>query len=304
MHDSSLLKKKTAEFGFTQCGVSKARFLEEEAPRLEQWLREGKNGTMGYLDNHFDKRLDPRLLVSGAKTVISLQFNYFPNDESLSLGPFKLARYAYGEDYHHVLKEKIASLITSLEPIYGPFEGRIFVDSAPVLERPWAAQSGLGWVGKNTLLISKQLGSYFFLAEIISSWEIETDGPTTDHCGQCTRCIDACPTEALTPYGMDARKCISYLTIELKDQIPAEFDGQSQGWVFGCDICQEVCPWNRFSLPNSETRLQPTESLKNIQWEDISTEIFSQIFQKSAIKRTKFEGIKRNISWVKSTLSS
>jgi len=297
MTDSGPLKKAAQDLGFVSCGVSKATFLEEEAPRLEQWLFQGNHGQMGYLENHFDKRLDPRLLVPGAKTVISLAFNYYPENDHLSNGKLKIARYAYGEDYHHVLKEKVRQLVEELEKTYGTFEGRIFVDSAPVMERQWAQKSGLGWQGKNTLLLSKNVGSYFFLAEIIGNWAIEPDGPTTDHCGTCTRCIDACPTQALSPYQLDASKCISYLTIELKDQIPAEFDGKSEGWIFGCDICQEVCPWNRFSKPHAEPKFNAQSSWENIKWEEITEEIFQKLMEKSPIKRTKFDGLKRNILW-------
>jgi epoxyqueuosine reductase len=291
------LKNAAQNLGFLQCGVSKATFLEEEAPRLERWLQQGNQGEMHYLENHFDKRLDPRLLVPGAQSVISLSFNYFPPTEKWSNGAFKIARYAYGEDYHLVLKEKLTQLVKELEPTYGTFEGRIFVDSAPVMERQWAQKSGLGWQGKNTLLLSKQVGSYFFLAEIIGNWAIEPDGPTTDHCGTCTRCIDACPTQALSPYHLDASKCISYLTIELKDRIPDEFDGKSEGWVFGCDICQEVCPWNRFSQPHSEPLFASKESWEGVQWEEITEDVFQNLMKKSPIKRTKFEGFKRNVLW-------
>ncbi len=297
MTDSGPLKKAAQDLGFVSCGVSKATFLEEEAPRLEQWLLQGNHGQMGYLANHFDKRLDPCLLVPGAKTVISLAFNYYPENDQISNGKLKIARYAYGEDYHHVLKEKVRQLVKELEKTYGTFEGRIFVDSAPVMERQWAQKSGLGWQGKNTLLLSKNVGSYFFLAEIIGNWAIEPDGPTTDHCGTCTRCIDACPTQALSPYHLDASKCISYLTIELKDQIPAEFDGKSEGWIFGCDICQEVCPWNRFSKPHAEPKFNAQSSWENIKWEEITEEIFQKLMEKSPIKRTKFDGLKRNILW-------
>jgi epoxyqueuosine reductase len=297
MTDSGPLKKAAQDLGFVSCGVSKATFLEEEAPRLEQWLLQGNHGQMGYLANHFDKRLDPCLLVPGAKTVISLAFNYYPENDQISNGKLKIARYAYGEDYHHVLKEKVRQLVEELEKTYGTFEGRIFVDSAPVMERQWAQKSGLGWQGKNTLLLSKNVGSYFFLAEIIGNWAIEPDGPTTDHCGTCTRCIDACPTQALSPYHLDASKCISYLTIELKDQIPAEFDGKSEGWIFGCDICQEVCPWNRFSKPHAEPKFNAQSSWENIKWEEITEEIFQKLMEKSPIKRTKFDGLKRNILW-------
>jgi epoxyqueuosine reductase len=298
MIDAGPLKKAAQELGFLNCGVAKATFLEKEAPRLEQWLSEEKHGEMGYLANHFDKRLDPRKLVHGAKTVISLAFNYFPPSEKWSNNGLKIARYAYGEDYHQVLKEKLGQLINQLEPIYGSFEGRIFVDSAPVMERQWAQKSGLGWQGKNTLLLSKNIGSYFFLAEIIGNWELPADAPTTtDHCGTCTRCIDACPTDALTPFNLDATKCISYLTIELKNQIPSEFDGKSEGWIFGCDICQEVCPWNRFSKPHNEPQFEPQPLWGKMEWEEITEEIFQQLMEKSPIKRTKFEGFKRNIAW-------
>lgn len=298
MTSSGPLKKAAQNLGFLNCGVSQATFLEEEAPRLEKWLQEGNQGKMGYLENYFDQRLDPRRLVPGAKTVISLSFNYFPPTEQYSQGALKIARYAYGEDYHSVLKEKLFLLVNQLEPTYGKFEGRIFVDSAPVMERQWAQKSGLGWQGKNTLLLSKKSGSYFFLAEIIGNWEIPFDPPTTtDHCGTCTRCIDACPTQALSPFHLDASKCISYLTIELKDQIPSDFNGQSEGWIFGCDICQEVCPWNRFSQPHSEPLFSPNPQWEAVSWEDITEEVFKKLMEKSPLKRTKFEGFKRNILW-------
>jgi len=298
MKNTGPLKKAAQEMGFSNCGVAKATFLEEEAPQLEKWLKDQHHGEMRYLENHFDQRLDPRVLVPGAKTVISLSFNYFPSNEDLSLGPFKIARYAYGKDYHFVLKEKLSQLVLSLEPIYGTFEGRIFVDSAPVMERTWAQKAGLGWQGKNTLLLSKKAGSYFFLAELIGNWDLELDLPNkTDHCGDCTRCIDACPTQALSPFHLDASKCISYLTIELKNQIPTEFDGKSEGWIFGCDICQEVCPWNRFSKPHQEPAFKTNEQWNDIKWEDITEEVFQNLMKKSPIKRAKFDGFKRNIEW-------
>ncbi|HCS21479.1 MAG TPA: tRNA epoxyqueuosine(34) reductase QueG, partial [Bacteroidetes bacterium] len=240
---SRWIKEAALELGFSFCGISEARFLEEEAPRLESWLQAGHHGAMGYMANHFDKRLDPRLLVPGAKSVVSLLYNYHNSEVPLDPEAPKIASYAYGRDYHKVVKKKLLRLMEQLEQKVGKVEGRAFVDSAPVMERQWAAQAGLGWTGKNTLLINKQQGSWFFLAELIIDLELEADAPIKDYCGTCTACIDACPTDAITPYSVAAEKCISYLTIELKDDIPEEFKGKMESWAFGCDICQQVCPW-------------------------------------------------------------
>jgi len=301
--EKTLFLKETAKnAGFSYCGVSRADKLVDEEQRLEQWLNKGYHGKMTYMENHFDMRLDPRKLVPGAKSVISFVYNYFPK-ESLKSQQYKIARYAYGEDYHVVIREKLTTLVASLSEKFGAFEGRIFVDSAPVMERQWAAKSGLGWLGKNTLLLNKEMGSFFFLANIICDWEFEYDTAVKDYCGTCTACIDACPTQAINPAGfLEANKCISYLTIELKEEIPTAFKGKMDNWAFGCDVCQEVCPWNRFSKPHTEPAFMPNEALKGMKetdWEEITQEVFSEIFSKSAIKRTKFKGLKRNIDFLK-----
>lgn len=300
---SLFIKQKAKQLGFLDCGIAKAGFLEEEAPRLEAWLMHGMQGEMGYMANHFDKRLDPTLLVPGAKSVISLLFNYY--SEAIQSDPEapKISRYAYGVDYHYVVKDKLRELVESMEAEIGAFEGRVFVDSAPVLEKAWAAKSGLGWRGKHTNLISKKKGSYFFLAEIICDLELSPDAPVQDHCGDCTRCIDACPTDAIEqPYIVNGSKCISYATIELKsDTLPDFFKGKMENWVFGCDICQEVCPWNRFSSPHKTAEFTPSEALLHMSkrdWEEISEEVFRELFRKSPVKRTKFEGLKRNIRFL------
>ncbi|MEQ9306217.1 MAG: tRNA epoxyqueuosine(34) reductase QueG, partial [Marinoscillum sp.] len=247
-----LLKKIASNLGFSFCGISKAEFLKEEAPRLEEWLNRGYQGKMGYLENHFDKRLDPTKLVPGAKSVVSLVYNYFPEKEESVEAP-KIAKYAYGQDYHFVIKDKLKEFMNLIQEEIGEVDGRVFVDSAPVHERAWAAKSGLGWIGKNSLLLNREMGSFFFLAELIIDLELEPDGPMKDYCGTCTACQDACPTNAIPePYAVDGSRCISYLTIELKDEIPNEFKNKMEGWAFGCDICQDVCPWNRFSKPHNE----------------------------------------------------
>jgi len=304
--NSIFLKNEAQRLGFDYCGIAEAKFLEKEAPRLENWLNQGMHGKMSYMENHFDKRLDPCKLVPGAKSVVTLIYNYFPGrdlgkDESLD-HPLKIAKYAYGEDYHFVIKRKLKELLTQLENKTGDIQGRVFVDSAPVLERVWAQKSGLGWIGKNSLLLNRSMGSFFFLAELILDVELEYDGPVKDYCGSCTRCIDACPTDAIPkPYVVDASKCISYLTIELKEEIPEEFKGKMENWVFGCDICQDVCPWNRFSKPHNEPAFDPSEELRNMsdnEWIDMSKDVFNKVFKKSAVKRTKFEGMQRNISFL------
>lgn len=300
---SAFVKHKARELGFSFCGISKAEFLEEEAPRLEQWLKNGFHGKMQYMENHFDKRLDPTLLVPGARSVVSLLYNYFPGNDALSAAdPLKISRYAYGEDYHHVVKEKLKLLTDAIRDEVGDVQGRAFVDSAPVMERAWARRSGVGWIGKNSLLLNRDMGSYFFIAELIIDLELQPDGPVKDYCGTCTACIDACPTEAIPEAGVvDGSKCISYLTIELKDEIPAEMAGRFENWIFGCDICQEVCPWNRFAKPHQEPRFEPSPELRELSqsgWTDITEEIFDQVFRKSPVKRTKFSGLKRNIAFV------
>jgi len=298
---SNLIKSKALAFGFQSCGISKADFLEEEAPRLEQWLNNNFHGEMRYMENHFDKRLDPRLLVEGSKSVISLSYNYFP-EELQNNSDFKLAKYAYGEDYHDVIKEKLRTLVAALQEEIGEFAFRVFVDSAPVLEKAWAKKSGIGWVGKNSNLITKKNGSFYFLAEIICDLDLMEDFEVTDHCGSCTKCIDACPTQAIVSDKIiDGSKCISYATIELKDQIPDFFKDKMEDWMFGCDICQDVCPWNRFSAPTLEEKFRPNSDIKNFtkqDWKDITQEIFSSVFKKSAVKRTKFSGLKRNLDFL------
>lgn len=296
-----LIKQKASELGFTSCGISKAEFLEEEAPRLEQWLNAGKHGTMQWMENHFDKRLDPRKLVPGAKSVISFTLNYFPEEIQNPDAP-KISKYAYGEDYHFVIKDKLKDLMHFIQDEIGEVDGRAFVDSAPVLDRAWAAKSGLGWIGKHSLLLTKKEGSFFFIGELILDLELIPDGPTTDHCGSCTACIDTCPTDAIVePYVVDSNKCISYLTIELRDSIPESFKGQMEDWAFGCDICQDVCPWNRFSKPTQESRFKPKSELLEMDradWMEITEEVFKELFRRSAVKRTKLEGFKRNLDFL------
>lgn len=295
---SAIVKALAAEHGFDFCGISKADFLASEAPRLETWLKKGAHGQMRWMENHFDKRLDPRLLVPGAQSVVSFLFNYFPEQDHLSQGEAKISRYAYGEDYHDVLKRKMRDFIIGVEEKIGTVGGRLFVDSAPVMDKAWAARSGLGWTGKHTNLINREIGSYFFIAEWITELVLEPDGPIADYCGTCTRCQDACPTGALdVPYQIDASRCISYLTIELREAIPAEFKGKTDNWVFGCDICQEVCPWNRFAKPHKEMAFQASTALEEsmqLKREEWTEELFNSVFAKSPIKRTGFQGWLRN----------
>jgi epoxyqueuosine reductase len=295
---TDFIKATANSSGFSFCGISKAEFLKDEAPRLEEWLKRNYQGEMHYLENYFDKRLDPTLLVPGAKSVISLVYNYYPKTDIN--GELKIAKYAYGEDYHDVIKEKLSDFMTSIEDEIGHVNGRVFVDSAPVMERAWAQRSGLGWIGKNSLLLNRSMGSFFFLAEIILDLELEYDGPTKDYCGSCTACIDACPTGAIPePYVVDGSKCISYFTIELKGAIDEKQQSSSFGnWIFGCDICQDVCPWNRFSKPHNEPRFDPKTEMKEMEWREMTKEVFEKVFSKSALKRTKFEGLKRNIDFV------
>lgn len=288
--------------GFSHCGFSKAEFLDEEASHFEHWLNENRHGQMGYMAHHFDKRLDPRLLVDDAKTVVSLLFNYYTDQKQIPEAP-KISKYAYGEDYHFVLKDKLKDLLRFIRDEIGQINGRVFVDSAPVMDKAWAKRSGLGWMGKNTNIINKKHGSFFFIAELIIDLEIEPDSPVLDHCGSCTACIDACPTEALVaPYQIDGSKCISYFTIELKDAIPNEMKGKMDDWMFGCDVCQNVCPWNRFSKPHQEKRFEPHPDLLTMSqsdWLELSEETFSKIFKSSALKRAKYAGLKRNIDFLK-----
>jgi epoxyqueuosine reductase len=301
---TKLIKSLASQLGFSFCGISKAEFLEEEAPRLEEWLKRGYQGKMSYLENHFDKRLDPRLLVPGAKSVISLVYNYYPQKDLAKENPdsLKIAKYAYGEDYHFVIKEKLKTFLQLIQDEIGEVQGRAFVDSAPVHERAWAKKSGVGWVGKNSLLLNREMGSFFFLAELIVDLELEYDGPIKDYCGTCTACMDACPTDAIPqPYMVDGSKCISYFTIELKEEIPTEVKGKFENWIFGCDICQDVCPWNRFSKPHQEEKFLPhpdLEKMTKADWREITEDVFEKLFKKSAVKRTKLEGLKRNANFV------
>ncbi len=300
--NSVLIKEKARKFGFQGCGISKAKFLEEDARPLERWLKEGRHGEMGYMENYFDKRLDPRLLVEGSKSVISLSYNYYPEKKLPTLENFKISKYAYGQDYHDVIKEILRDLVDELQEEIGDFAYRIFVDSAPVLERSWAKRGGVGWVGKNSNLLTKQTGSFFFLAEIICDLELNYDAPVSDHCGSCRKCIDACPTDAIVDERVvDGSKCISYATIELKNSIPDSFKDKMEDWMFGCDICQDVCPWNRFSVPHNQPRFQPDARLYEFgkeDWKALSQEMFSELFRKSPVKRTKYAGLKRNIDFL------
>lgn len=297
-----LIKEEAKRLGFLSCGISKAEFLEKEAPYLENWLKNGYQGSLSYMENHFDKRLDPRLLVDGAKSVISLSYNYYTSEKQIDPEAPKLSKYAYGVDYHFVIKDKLKELLSFIQRNIGEVAGRAFVDSAPILDKAWAEKSGLGWVGKHSLLLSKSQGSFFFLAELVVDLDLEYDQHiATDHCGSCTRCIDACPTDALQDNKVvDASRCISYLTIELKDEIPEEFSDKMENWMFGCDICQDVCPWNRFSIQHQEPKFQPHPDLMGMtkkDWEDITQETFNEIFKKSAVKRTKYTGLQRNIKF-------
>jgi len=301
---SSIIKQEAKRLGFDFCGISKAEFLEEEAPRLESWLKNGMHGKMEYMENHFDKRLNPKLLVDDAKSVVSLMYNYYPEQIQNTKAP-KISKYAYGKDYHDVIKEKLKEFLNTLKEKIGDITGRAFVDSAPVLDKAWAKKSGLGWIGKNANLINKQQGSFFFIAELIIDIELEYDGPIQDYCGTCTKCIDACPTSAIVePFIVDGSKCISYLTIELKDAIPNEFKNKMDNWAFGCDVCQDVCPWNRFSVPHNETDFNNQTGLLNLnneEWHELTEETFNVIFKHSAVKRTKYKGLKRNLEFIKIT---
>lgn len=297
--NTQFIKQKATELGFSFCGISKAEFLEEEAPRLEKWLSNNMHGKMQYMENHFEKRLDPTKLVEGSKSVISLMYNYFPEKEQRK-DSFNISKYAYGQDYHFIIKDKLKTFLQLLFDEIGEINARVFTDSAPILERAWAKKSGLGWIGKNTMLINKKQGSFFFLAEIILDVELQYDTPIKDYCGTCTACIDACPTDAISPNNViDGSKCISYFTIELKDELlPKEYTKNFNDWIFGCDICQDVCPWNRFSSPHQEPLFNPDSRLLNYskkEWEEITQDVFNEIFRKSAVKRTKFSGLKRNI---------
>lgn len=300
---TELIKTEAKRLGFLSCGISKAAFLEEEAPRLEAWLNKNMHGEMQYMENHFDKRLDPTKLVEGSKSVVSLLLNYYPSETQKDVDAPKISKYAYGKDYHFVIKEKLKQLLNFIQEEIGEVSGRAFVDSAPVLDKAWAAKSGLGWIGKHSNLLTQKVGSFYFIAELIIDLELEYDTPVTDHCGTCTACIDACPTQAIVePYVVDGSKCISYFTIELKNEIPAHVHGKFDNWMFGCDICQDVCPWNRFSKPHNEPLFDPHPELLAItkkEWEEITHEVFNEIFKKSAVKRTKYAGLVRNIQFLK-----
>jgi epoxyqueuosine reductase len=297
---TSVVKQIAKQLGFDYCGITRAEFLKEEAPRVKTWLKNRRHGGMTYMENHFDKRLDPSRLVDGARSVICFLYNYFPEKYLPTKKNYIIAKYAYGEDYHFVIKRKLKQLFAALQERIGNIQGRVFVDSAPLLERQLAARSGLGWIGKNTMLINKQQGSFFFIAELVTDLELVPDGPLPDYCGTCTRCLDTCPTQALTPYQMNASKCISYLTIELKDRIPDDFRGKMNDWIFGCDICQDVCPWNRFSRPHNQPAFHPDNVLFNYDkdtWGDLTEDAFNDLFKKSALKRVGYFGLKRNISF-------
>ncbi|MFZ0597799.1 MAG: tRNA epoxyqueuosine(34) reductase QueG [Flavobacterium sp.] len=298
---SNFIKSEAKRLGFLSCGISKAGFLEEEAPRLEKWLNNNHHGQMVYMENHFDKRLDPTLLVDDAKSVVSLLLNYYP-EETQTQESFKISKYAYGQDYHFVIKEKLKEFLHSIQENIGDVSGRAFVDSAPVLDRAWAAKSGLGWIGKSGNLLTQKVGSFYFIAELILDLDLEYDHATTDHCGSCTACIDACPTQAIVaPHVVDGSKCISYYTIELKENIPYEMKGKFDEWMFGCDTCQDVCPWNRFSKPHSEPLFNPNPELLSFSkkdWIEITEETFRAVFKNSPIKRTKFDGLRRNVKFL------
>lgn len=299
---TQLIKTEAKRLGFLSCGISKAEFLEEEAPRLEKWLNQNMHGEMSYMENHFDKRLDPTKLVPDSKSVVSLLLNYYPNQEQ-EPNNYKLSKYAYGTDYHFVIKDKLKSLMQFIREEIGDVYGRAFVDSAPVLDKAWAAKSGLGWMGKHSNLLTQQVGSFYFIAELIIDLELAYDHPVTDHCGSCTACIDACPTQAIVePYVVDGSKCISYFTIELKNEIPTSVKGKFDNWMFGCDVCQDVCPWNRFSKAHKEPLFNPHPDLLSMtkkDWEEITEDVFKKIFKKSAVKRTKLSGLQRNIQFLK-----
>jgi len=300
---SHKIKQRAEKLGFLSCGISKAEFLQKEAPRLDAWLNKSFHGNMAYMENHYDKRLDPRLLVADAKSVISVLLNYYPEKDLFKDKGLKISKYAYGQDYHIVIKDKLDLLYQFIEEEVGTvISHRCFTDSAPVLDKAWAERAGLGWIGKNANLLSKKVGSFFFIGEIILDLKLDYDNPVSDHCGSCTKCIDSCPTEAIVqPMVVDGSKCISYLTIELKDQlIPATFQNQMDDWIFGCDICQDVCPWNRFSLSNSIESFKPHPKLSSIDLSDLSREVFDEVFKYSAIKRTKYHGLIRNIDFVSS----
>lgn len=299
---SKKIKDFALELGFHSCGISKADFLADDANRLNKWLDQNHEAEMAYMRNHFEKRTDPRLLVENAKSIISVLLNYYPEKTLQDDDQYKISKYAYGTDYHFVMKDKLAALLDFIEEQCGKRIARIFVDSAPVLDRRWAQKSGLGWIGKNTCLITKEQGSFFFIGEIIIDLDLLADEPIKDYCGSCTKCLNACPTNALiAPNRLDSRKCISYLTIENKNDVPESFKGKFENWIFGCDICQDVCPWNNKTIPTLVPEFMPSDDLSQMKkddWEKLDQGKFNKIFKKSAVLRTKFAGIKRNIKFV------
>ncbi len=300
---TQLIKEEAYRLGFQHCGISEAKKLDEEARELEEWLNQGHHGQMKWMENHFEKRIDPRKLVPGAKSVISVLLNYYTEAEQKDPEAPKIAKYAYGQDYHPVVKKKLKALLRFIRDNIGHVEGRAFVDSAPVMDSTWAKRSGLGWKGKNTLLLNRQEGSFFFVGELIVDLPLEYDAPMKDYCGTCTRCIDACPTDAIyEPYKIDGSKCISYYTIELKDELPDEMAGKFENWAFGCDICQQVCPWNKFAEEHEEPALDPIQEILDMtkeDWEEITKETFDKVFRHSPLRRAKYEGIKRNMHFLK-----
>jgi epoxyqueuosine reductase len=299
---TQFIKSEAKRLGFLSCGFAKAGFLEEEAPRLENWLKKNQNGQMSYMESHFDKRLNPTLLVEDAKSVISLLLNYYP-EQKQNKDAYKISKYAYGVDYHYVIKDKLKELLFAIQETIGEVSGRAFVDSAPVLEKAWAAKSGLGWIGKNSNLLTQKVGSFYFIAELVIDLDLDYDYAATDHCGSCTACLDACPTQAIvSPYVVDGSKCISYFTIELKENIPQEMKGKFEDWAFGCDICQDVCPWNKFSKAHDEPLFYPRSNVLSMtrkEWDEVTEETFRVVFKDSPLKRTKFRGLKRNINFLK-----
>ena len=299
---SRIIKRLAKEQGFFACGIARADFLEEEATGLERWLNAGYHGEMSWMENHFDARLDPRKLMPGAKSVVSVLLNYYPEQEQENGTP-KISKYAYGRDYHKVIRGKLKRMLVGVRAEIGEVEGRGFVDSAPVMDRAWARRSGLGWIGKHSLLLSKKEGSFFFIGELIIDLELAPDGPSTDHCGTCTACIDACPTQAIVaPTVVDSNKCISYLTIEYKKALPNAYQEKMEEWVYGCDVCQDVCPWNRFSKPTTEPDFKIRDSVATKgweEWEEVTHELWDEIMKGSAIRRTGYEGFKRNLKFAK-----
>jgi len=297
-----LIKAEAKRLGFLSCGISKAGFLEEEAPRLESWLNQNRHGEMKYMEEYFDKRLNPTLLVEDSKSVISLLLNYYPSEQQNG-DSYKISKYAYGKDYHNVVKKKVVKLLKFIKREIGDAPGRAFVDIAPIMDKAWAAKGGLGWIGKNSNLITQKVGSFYFIAELIIDLELDYDHAVTDHCGSCTACLDACPTQAIVaPYVVDGSKCISYFTIELKENIPIEMKGKMDDWMFGCDVCQDVCPWNRFSKPHQEPLLKANPDLlvfSKKDWDEITEDTFAKVFTNSPLKRTQWGGIKRNIDFLK-----